>query len=334
MADRWSWDFEDEQKARRAGGETPKAERPHSDGPAAPGPAGPTRGGPPDKHRFEIRRRRAAAGVALLVLVIVIVVALASGSGNGKNATSKRLATRPHVVKRPPVDTEEDQFAAVKKVLSYTPFVKEGGTQGRDIALTFDDGPGPYTPQVLSVLERHHVKATFFVIGKMLRYFSASTVKEIEDGDAIGDHTETHPMLAHLSAHDQYEELFEQIARVELLGGRRPVLFRPPYGSFNATTLRELGKLHLLMILWSVDTDDYLQPGVDVIVERALAEAHPGEIILMHDAGGVRTQTIEALPLIIKGLRAKGFHLVTVPRLLLADPPPAGQPIPPNLSGD
>jgi peptidoglycan/xylan/chitin deacetylase (PgdA/CDA1 family) len=268
------------------------------------------------------------------VLAIAIVVAVASGSGDGKNAASKPLATRPHVVKRPPADTEEDQFAAVRKVLSYTPFVKEGGTQGRDIALTFDDGPGPYTPQVLSVLESHHVKATFFVIGKMLRYFSASTVKEIEDGDVIGDHTETHPMLAHLSAHDQYEELFEQIARIELLGGRRPVLFRPPYGSFNATTLRELKKLHLLMILWSVDTDDYLQPGVSTIVERALEGAHPGEIILMHDAGGVRTQTIEALPLIIKGLRDRGFHLVTVPQLLLDDPPPAGQPIPPNLSGD
>jgi peptidoglycan/xylan/chitin deacetylase (PgdA/CDA1 family) len=112
------------------------------------------------------------------------------------------------------------------------------------------------------------------------------------------------------------------------------VLFRPPYGSYDATTMRELRAMHLLMVLWSVDTDDYLQPGVSTIVERALAETHPGEIILMHDAGGVRTQTIEALPLIIKGLREKGFHLVTVPQLLLDDPPPAGQPIPPNLSGD
>ena len=90
------------------------------------------------------------------------------------------------------------------------------------------------------MLERFHVNATFFVIGKMLQYFGASTVREIEDGDVIGDHTETHPMLAQLSAHEQYEELFEQIARVELLGGRRPILFRPPYGSFNATTLRQL----------------------------------------------------------------------------------------------
>jgi peptidoglycan/xylan/chitin deacetylase (PgdA/CDA1 family) len=184
------------------------------------------------------------------------------------------------------------------------------------------------------VLERFHAPATFFVIGKMLRYFSASTVRAIEDGDAIGDHTESHPELAKLSAHDQYEELFEQIVRVELLGGQRPDLFRPPYGSFDATTMRELHHLRLLMVLWSVDTDDYLQPGVETIVQRALAGAQPGAILLMHDAGGVRTQTIAALPAIIRGLRARGLRLVTVPQLMADDPPTPGQPLPPNLSGD
>ena len=88
------------------------------------------------------------------------------------------------------------------------------------------------------------------------------------------------------------------------------------------------------MVLWSVDTDDYLQPGVPVIVERALAGAHPGAIILMHDAGGERAQTIAALPTIIHDLRARGFDLVTVPQLLKDDPPPSGLPLPPNLSGD
>ena len=219
-------------------------------------------------------------------------------------------------------------------MLAYTPFVKEGGTRGRDIALTFDDGPGPYTPGVLDVLEREHVPATFFVIGEELRYFSASTVREIRDGFVIGDHTETHPMMAQLSAHDQHEELFEQAARIELLGGRRPQLFRPPYGSFDATTFHQLSEMHMLMVLWSVDTDDYQRPGVQVIVQNALAGAKPGAIILMHDAGGDRSQTIEALPAIIRGLRKRGFDLVTVPQLLHDDPPPAGQPLPQNLSGD
>jgi peptidoglycan/xylan/chitin deacetylase (PgdA/CDA1 family) len=119
-----------------------------------------------------------------------------------------------------------------------------------------------------------------------------------------------------------------------LLGGPKPTLFRPPYGSFNATTIRELKRLHLLMILWSVDTDDYLLPGVPAIVQSALAGARPGAIILMHDGGGNRTQTIAALPTIIRKLRARGFHLVTIPQLLLDDPPPPGQPLPPSLAGD
>lgn len=320
MAPRWSWDFEEERK--------PAPERARAISPlaiAAPSLA----------RRTRVRRRRAVGALLLLALLVALVAAL-SGSHDPKKPSPPATAHRaaPAVAPLTPAQEQQAQTRAVRSVLAYTPFVKAGGTRSRDIALTFDDGPGPYTPQVLSVLERYHVRGTFFVIGKMLRYFSESTAREIRDGDVIGDHTETHPMMALLSAHEQYEELFEQIARIELLDGPRPVLFRPPYGSFNATTLHELRALHLLMVLWSVDTEDYKQPGVPAIVQSAMEGARPGAIILMHDAGGVRTQTIAALPLIITELRARGFNLVTVPQLLKDDPPPAGQPIPPNLSGD
>jgi peptidoglycan/xylan/chitin deacetylase (PgdA/CDA1 family) len=286
--------------------------------------------------RTRFRRRRGAAAVAVALVLALVVVALSgshhhtavSGSGAQARAQGAR-ALAPH-----PKETQADENQAVAAVLAYTPFVREGTGRVRDIALTFDDGPGPYTPGVLRVLEQAHVRATFFAIGKMERYFSESTVREINDGDVIGDHTESHPFLARLSAHEQHEELFEQIARIELLGGARPDLFRPPYGSFNATTLRELRALHLLMVLWSVDTGDYLHPGVPVIVQRVLAGAHPGAILLMHDGGGDRSQTIAALPVVIRELRARGFHLVTVPQLLMDDPPPHGQTLPPNLSGD
>jgi peptidoglycan/xylan/chitin deacetylase (PgdA/CDA1 family) len=273
--------------------------------------------------------------VLVVAASIVLLAAALSGSSHQRaTSTAGAGGAAQRARARPPSDPEKDQSRAVASVLAYTPFVRAGAGRARDVALTFDDGPGPYTPAVLSVLERLHARATFFVIGRMERYFSASTVRQIEDGDAIGDHTENHPALGLLPAHGQREELLEQIARIELLGGKRPVLFRPPYGSFNATTLRQLKALHLLMVLWSVDTADYRQPGVSAIVERALAGAHPGAIILMHDGGGVRTQTIAALPAIIKGLRARGYRIVTVPQLLLDDPPPAGQPIPSSLSGD
>lgn len=223
---------------------------------------------------------------------------------------------------------------AIDHVLSYTPAITSGGDKGDEVALTFDDGPGPYTQQLVGVLNRYHVHATFFAIGEEERWFSAGTQLELRSGDVVGDHTETHPMMASLSAHEQYEELFEQIARIELLGGTRPRLFRPPYGSFDQTTFEQLRKLHLLMVLWSTDTSDYTMPGVQAIVHSALAGAHPGAIILMHDAGGNRSETIAALPAIIAGLRRKGLQPVTIPRLMLDDPPPPGRPVPTSLAGD
>jgi peptidoglycan-N-acetylglucosamine deacetylase len=289
----------------------------------------------PSSRSAQIRRRRSAAVATLAGVLALVIVALSGGVEHRRSLP--RLATRADGRPRraiPPSNQRAEREVAVSTVLAYTPFVKEGGDRGHDIALTFDDGPGPYTPGVLDVLEQYHVQATFFEIGKMLEYFSASTLRELRDGDVIGDHTETHPEMALLSAHDQHEELFEQIARIELLGGPRPLLFRPPYGSYDATTMRELHALHLLMVLWSVDTGDYLQPGVATIVERALAGAHPGAIILMHDAGGTRTQTIAALPTIITTLRARGYQLVTVPQLLHDDPPPPGQSLPSSLRGD
>jgi peptidoglycan/xylan/chitin deacetylase (PgdA/CDA1 family) len=335
MTPRWNWDFEDEQRARarnRPGGATNGGRTASGSGSGPGGGAG----GPSDR-RAQIRRRRLGAGIAIGLLLLVALIAIVSGSSHHDSAAMaaarRELKGAQHAKPHPSSKPENDLNSAVAHVLTYTPFVKEGSTGAPDVALTFDDGPGPYTPQVLSVLEHYHVHATFFVVGKMLRYFSASTVREIEDGDVIADHTQSHPMLAQLSAHDQKEELFEAIARIELLGAPRPVLFRPPYGSFNATTLRELHALHLLMVLWSVDTNDFAQPGVSTIVERALEGAKPGGIILMHDAGGTRTETIEALPAIIKGIRARGLRLVTVPRLLMEDPPPAGQQLPTNLSG-
>jgi peptidoglycan/xylan/chitin deacetylase (PgdA/CDA1 family) len=231
-------------------------------------------------------------------------------------------------------EAELRQKEALNRVFSYTPFVRQGGDRARDIALTFDDGPGPYTPRVLDVLERFHARATFFAIGEMERYFGASTARELRDGDVVGDHTETHPEMARLTAQKQYNQLLDQIARIELQGGQRPTLFRPPYGSFDAKTMGELHALHLLMVLWSVDTGDYLRPGSGQIVSRALAGAHPGAIVLLHDAGGDRSETIAALPSILGTLRARGFHLVTVPQLLVDDPPAPGQPLPASLSGD
>lgn len=267
----------------------------------------------------------------------LLLAALSSGGGSAHTTTKPALHVRTAARHTPAEEqalAKADEEHAIDHVLSYTPAITSGGSHGNEIALTFDDGPGPYTQELVGVLNRYHVRATFFAIGEEERYFSAGTILELRSGDAVGDHTETHPMMASLSAHEQYEELFDQIARIELLGGPRPRLFRPPYGSFNQTTFKLLHKLGLLMVLWSTDTDDYTLPGVQAIEQSALAGAHPGAIILMHDAGGNRSETVAALPTIIAGLRKKGLQPVTIPRLMLDDPPSPGQPIPTSLAGD
>jgi peptidoglycan/xylan/chitin deacetylase (PgdA/CDA1 family) len=275
--------------------------------------------------------------MALIVLVVLLIGALSSHKSSSHPRASP---AKSHVPTLSPsqadraADAAKAEQKAVESVLTYTPFVRSGGPTGDEVALTFDDGPGPYTQQLVATLNKLHVHATFFAIGSQEQYFSAGTVAEINAGNVVGDHTETHPMMASLSPHDQYEQLFDQMAQIEVLGGKRPRLFRPPYGSFNATTFRELHHLHLLMVLWSVDTGDYTLPGAGAIAQRALAGAKPGAIILMHDGGGNRSETIAALPAIVEGLRKRGLRPVTVPRLLLDDPPPRGLPLPTSLAGD
>ncbi|MHB8491949.1 MAG: polysaccharide deacetylase family protein [Solirubrobacteraceae bacterium] len=360
---RWHWTWEEHAPSERA----PSASSPTSDTPvASPADAARDAGSaagqnvsngaaeppsPPHPPRLarehEVRRRRLAALAAILLVAAVIADAALSGGSGRRSAHALPAATVAHAAHaaasaegrsgsaaQSAAAVRAAQEAAVSRVLSYTPAIVEGGHTGNEVALTFDDGPGPYTQQLVAVLDRLHVQATFFSIGEMERYFSVGTLAALASGNAIEDHTETHPMLATLTPHEQHEQLFEQIVRMEVLGAPRPLLFRPPYGSFSKTTFKIARALHLLMVLWSTDTSDYRLPGVPAIVESALAGAHPGAIILMHDGGGDRSQTIAALPAIVAGLRKRGLRPVTVPQLMVDDPPLPGQRLPTNLSGD
>jgi peptidoglycan/xylan/chitin deacetylase (PgdA/CDA1 family) len=330
---RWDWTWEDRSQANLTPPVGPEETGEESESLSSTGAAPRPRA---DASPLVRRRRVGAAGLAI-VLLALLIAALGShkSSGDTRVAASKRHLTVPA---RSPVERAaaalKAEENAVNSVLAYTPAITSGGARGNELALTFDDGPGPYTQQLVATLDRLHVRATFFAIGDQERYFSPGTVAEVKSGDVVGDHTETHPMMATLSPHEQYEELFDQMAQIEVIGGRRPRLFRPPYGSFDATTFREMHHLRLLMVLWSVDTSDYTLPGVSAIVHTALAGAKPGAIILMHDGGGNRAETIAALPAIVRGLRKRGLHPVTVPQLLEDDPPPHGLPLPTNLSGD
>lgn len=222
---------------------------------------------------------------------------------------------------------QASEDAAINRTLAYTPYVRVAGKQHRELALTFDDGPGPYTPHLLATLERYKVPATFFEVGVLERYFHASTAAIVSRGDVIGDHTESHAPMSKLSGTQQRAQLLQQTSVIGRYGALFPRLFRPPYGLWDGTTLKLLRKYHMLMVLWTVDTSDYELPGVKAIVHAAVSRARPGAIILLHDAGGNRQETVKALPKIIRALRARGYELVTVPRLLLDNPAPADQDI-------
>lgn len=222
---------------------------------------------------------------------------------------------------------------AVDRTLAYTPLVQVAGAQHREVALTFDDGPGPYTPQVLSVLRRENVPATFFEVGDLERYFHVSTSEILSMGDPIGDHTYSHAPMSRLSIAEQRQQLLQQISVLRQYGAPFPRLFRPPYGLWDRQTLVLLRRYRMLMVLWTYDTEDYKLPGTAAIVRAVVGHARPGAIYLMHDAGGNRSETAAALPEIIRELRARGYKMVTVPKLLLDNPAPRNQQVPVGGTG-
>jgi hypothetical protein len=223
------------------------------------------------------RRRRAAAlavvaGVALVVGIVVGVSTpgpspRAHGSALSPRALS-RLAARA-ARRQVPKSLSARENAAIDRTLATTPYVRTAGAQHRELALTFDDGPGPYTPQIRAVLRRSRTPATFFEVGEEDRYFGVSTGRIVAMDDPIGDHTQTHAGMSHLSYRRQERELLQQTAATGAYGAAFPRMFRPPYGLWDDTTLRPLDHLHMLM-LWSVDTEDWQQPGTKAITKAAL----------------------------------------------------------------
>lgn len=285
------------------------------------------------RHRYRRRRAGALLGVAVLAIVICVLVAGGGGTrvvvpGEGQagflrsiqilaGTGSHSLASRERAI----------QNAAIDRTLQTTPYVRIAGSQHRELALTFDDGPGPFTPQVLAILKQEDAQGTFFEVGVEEHFFHTGTSEAVADGFPIGDHTFSHEPMATLRRAAQQSQLLNQIKAIKPYGALYPRLFRPPYGRWNSTTLSVLHRYRMLMVLWSVDTNDYRRPGVQAIVKAAVDGARPGAIILLHDAGGDRIQTVLALPKIISALRHRGYRLVTVPQLLVDNPAPANQQI-------
>jgi len=188
----------------------------------------------------------------------------------------------------------------------------------KPIALTFDDGPWPNTTsQILATLKKQKVKATFFVIGKHVKLYPPLIKKVVAEGHAIGNHTWSHE-YGHYTEAAAAQELDETAKLVYKTTGVKTALFRPPAGILNNGLVATAQEKKYAVIMWSVDSKDWRYRGntSQSLVESVLKEAKPGGIVLMHDGGGDRTTTVQALPQIIAQLKKQGYTFVTVPELL------------------
>ena len=183
------------------------------------------------------------------------------------------------------------------------------------VALTFDDGPSPDTRRILAVLKRLHVRATFFVVGRLAERYPKLVRRELAAGMGVGSHSYSHPYRPPFERlpHAEILEEIERANGILMSLWRVPSLFRPPGGSFSPYVIEATGVYGERIVLWSVDPRDW-KAGTSAkqIVRRVLGAVRPGSIVLLHDGGGDRSQTVKALPEIVRGIRAKGLKLVLI----------------------
>jgi peptidoglycan/xylan/chitin deacetylase (PgdA/CDA1 family) len=186
---------------------------------------------------------------------------------------------------------------------------------GRMVALTFDDGPGPQTTAIVDELRHLHARATFFVIGSMAAARPSVVEATARAGMQIANHTWSHPAMPPLSLAAQRLQIDSTNSVLRHITGRRPRYFRPPNWRIGSRTAGVLHAEHMIGVLRTVDTRDWTLPGTRAIVRKAL-RVKPGGIVAMHDAGGyTRSQTVAAVPGIVRGLRRRHLRLVTVEQL-------------------
>ena len=250
--------------------------------------------------------------VGLLLLVLLGELGLhgyASGAGAdgpGHVRTTDRAATAVH------------NSGPILRLTGST--VSDARLPAKTIALTFDDGPDPtWTPQVLAVLDRFHVKATFFEIGSAVNEHPELTRAVVAQGSEVGVHTFTHPDLTTIPSWRRDLELTLTANAISSAAGTTPRLMRPPFSATPAAVtdadlavMRQAGEKGYLVALADLDSDDWRRPGVEKIVAAALPTGGRGAVVLMHDGGGNRSETVAALTKLIPKLQAAGYRITTV----------------------
>lgn len=187
------------------------------------------------------------------------------------------------------------------------------------IAITFDDGPSSeYTPEILDILQEHNAKATFFVVGSRAQQNPSIIKSMVKSGHELANHSFHHPDFTGITKEELIHEMDNTSEVLESLTGAPPRLFRPPGGVYNDIIVNTANEEGYMVVMWSwhQDTRDWKSPGVHNIVKTVLNNTRNGDIVLFHDFGGDRSQTVEALKQILPKLKEEGYQFVTVSELL------------------
>ena len=177
------------------------------------------------------------------------------------------------------------------------------------VYLTFDDGPTPaWTPRVLALLARYQARATFFVLGRSAAAHPELVRQEFAAGHGVGNHTWSHRRLTNLSGAQLVAEVNATSTAIRQITGAPVRCLRPPFATVDAASAEQVRALGLRLVLWDIDTNDWLRPGTGAIAGRVLGRVRSGDVILMHDGGGNRSQTVAALEQVLATLSARGYR--------------------------
>ncbi|MFF9126792.1 polysaccharide deacetylase family protein [Streptomyces sp. NPDC014889] len=277
------------------------------------------------KDQLLTRRRALFAGAVALGAAGAAGTAglLLSGSSGSSGAPvppapaagpEARSALKPSAYRLSPLAGDAPQrVAPLPAKVRTSPILRFSG-RGDTMMLTFDDGPDrEFTPHVLDILAQYDVRATFMVCGEMADWNRNLLARMADEGHVVGNHTWSHPLLTQLDRRGIRNEIERTSDVIEKAYGERPLWFRAPYGAWNRDVFKINAELGMEPLAWSVDSLDWTTPGTGTIVRRIERGAAPGVVVLSHDAGGDRSQTVRALRKYLPKLLDDGRHF-TVPR--------------------
>jgi peptidoglycan/xylan/chitin deacetylase (PgdA/CDA1 family) len=273
------------------------------------------------KDHLLTRRRMLLAGAAALGAASTAGALVAGGAEDGAGTAAApapgpqaRQALRPSAFRLQPLTVDGPPRAAPRGLKVRNEPILQISGRGRRMMLTFDDGPNPeYTPHILDTLAKYGVRAMFFVCGECVVDNRELVARMADEGHVVGNHTWTHPLLTTLDRKRIRSEMKRTSDVIEDAYGERPQWFRAPYGAWNRAAVQLGAEMGMEPMAWTVDSTDWTTPGTRTIVDIVENGAAPGVVVLSHDAGGDRSQSVQALREYLPYLLDSGYQM-TVPR--------------------